>query len=344
MSTSLRGGHLAALVASLLFFALGMTEARAEAPAAAPLAEVNEDAITLKDLEQVIGARLSQLEEQIYELKRSELDALIAKRLFAQEAARRGITVSALVDAEVTAKVPLVTEQDIDAFYQANKARMRGDEAKVREQVRTHLQQQRLAARREEFINSLRSQAKIVMRLPRPPVMRLEVGTQGGPVRGPAEASVTLVEFSDFQCPFCKKSQTTLKQLQERYPGKLKLVYRDFPLDQIHPQARGASEAARCAGDQGKFWEYHDVLFTQSPQLNAEALRRYAEQISLDIAAFDRCVSSGLHREAVQRDIEEGARLGITGTPAFFINGRPVLGAQQIEAFTRVIDEELARQ
>jgi protein-disulfide isomerase len=173
-------------------------------------------------------------------------------------------------------------------------------------------------------------------------VTRLDVGIQGAPARGRADAPVTLVEFSDFQCPFCKRSQATLKQLQERYPGKLKLVYRDFPLDQLHPQARNASEAARCAGDQGKFWEYHDVLFTQAPQASPESLRRYAEQTGLDTAAFDRCLSSGLHREAVQRDVEEGTRLGVTGTPAFFINGRPVLGAQHIGAFTRVIDEELA--
>jgi protein-disulfide isomerase len=342
VSIPLRTGLVLPLATSMLFFALGMAGAQDKTPAAGPLAEVNDEPITGKDLEQGIGTTLSQLEEQIYGLKRRELEALIAKRLIAQEAARRGVAVSALVDTEVTAKVPPVTEQDIDTFYQANKARMRGDEAKVREQIRTNLQQQNLAARREEFVNSLRARAKIVTRLPRPPVVRMDVRTEGGPVRGSAEAPVTLVEFSDFQCPFCKRSQATLNQLLERYPGKLKIVYRDFPLDQLHPQARGASEAARCAGDQGKFWDYHDVLFTQAPPLSPDAMRRYAEQAGLDLVAFDRCLSSGQHRDAVQRDVEEGMRLGVTGTPAFFINGRPLVGAQQIEAFTRVIDEELA--
>jgi protein-disulfide isomerase len=172
--------------------------------------------------------------------------------------------------------------------------------------------------------------------------VRVEISTQGAPVRGPAAAPVTLVEFSDFQCPFCKQSQATLKQLLAQYAGKVKLVYRDFPLDQLHPQARDAAEAARCANDQGKFWEYHDLLFAQSPEAGSGSLRRYAAQAGLDPVTFDRCLSSGIHREAVQRDVEEGTRLGITGTPAFFINGRPVLGAQQIEAFTRVIEEELA--
>jgi protein-disulfide isomerase len=320
---------------------LGAPAAWAQTASAPPLAEVNGDLITIKDLEQAAGAKLIQLEEQLYEFKRRELDILIADRLFAQEAARRGMSVSALLDYEVTGKVALVTEQEIDAFQQANRDRVRGNEATARQQIRAHLQQQKLFARRDEFVTSLRSQARIVTRLPRPTVVRVEVGTQGAPLRGPAEAPVTLVEFSDFQCPFCKQSQATLTQLLKQYPGKLKLVYRDFPLDQIHPQARAAAEAARCANDQGKFWEYHDILFAQSPQASPEALRRYAEQSGLDAASFDRCLTSGLHRSAVQRDVDDGTRLGITGTPAFFINGRPVLGAQQIEAFTRVIEEEL---
>jgi protein-disulfide isomerase len=344
MTALVRATRASGLAAMLLSLALGAPTAQAETPGPQPVAEVNGDAITTKDLEQAVGTKLSRLEEQIYEIKRRELEILIANRLFAQEAAKRGLSVSRLLDAEITAKVPLVTEEEIDTFYQANKARVRGDEATARQQIRAHLQQQKLVARREEFVESLRSQAKIMRRLPPPPVVRVEVGTQGAPVRGPAEAPVTLVEFSDFQCPFCKQSQATLKQLQAQYAGKLKLVYRDFPLDQLHPQARAAAEAARCANDQAKFWEYHDVLFAQSPQASSESLRRYAEQTGLDITAFDRCLSSGLHREAVQRDVEEGTRLGITGTPAFFINGRPVLGAQQIEAFTRVIEDELARR
>jgi protein-disulfide isomerase len=334
----------AGLVVLLLSLTLGAPGARGETAVAAPLAEVNGETITVKELEQAAGVRLARLEEQLYELKRRELEALIADRLFAQEAARRSISVSALLDAEVTSKVTLVTEQEIDLFYQANKARVRGDEASGRQQIRTHLQQQKLFARRDEFVSALRSKSKIVMRLPSPSVVRVAVGTQGAPVRGPAEAPVTLVEFSDFHCPFCKQSQATLKRLLERYPAKLRLVYRDLPLDQLHPQARRAAEAARCATDQGKFWEYHDILFAEPPQANGESLRRYAERAGLDTVVFERCLASGSHREAVQRDVEEGTRLGITGTPAFFVNGRPLLGAQPLEAFTRLIDEELAQR
>lgn len=308
-----------------------------------PLAQVNGEAITAKDLESRLGAKLAKLEEQIYDLKRQELDSLIAQKLFAQEAAKRKISVAALLDAEVTAKVPLVTETEIDAFYQANKARIRGDDAETREKIRAFLQQQKLTAQRALFIESLRSQGKVIVRLQPPPVIRVEVSIQGAPVRGAADAPVTLVEFSDFECPFCKQAHPTLKQILERYPDKVRLAYRDFPLDSIHPQARRAAEAARCAQDQTKFWEYHDVLFSQSPRLSTDDLRRYADQVGLDVTKFDDCLTAGTHKAAVQRDLDEGNRLGITGTPAFFVNGRPLSGAQPLEAFARVIDDELTR-
>src|SRR5262245_6018545 len=335
-------------VGSLLYtLILGLTltglSFAADPQAAEPLAEVNGETITAKDLEGALGAKLSKLEEQIYDLKSRELDSLIAQRLFAQEAAKRGISVSALLDAEVTAKVSLVTEKEIEDFYQANKARMRGDDTEVRQKIRAFLQQQKLTARREAFVESLRSQGNVVVHLQPPPASLVEVSIDGAPIRGAADAPVTVVEFSDFECPFCKQTHPTLKQLLERYPGKVRLAYRDFPLDSIHPQARRAAEAARCAQEQGKFWEYHDVLFTQSPQLAPEDLRRYAAQMGLDVTKFDGCLSTGVHKAAVQRDLDEGNRLGITGTPAFFINGRTLSGAQPLEAFTRLIDQELAR-
>lgn len=328
----------------ILALALGASCVGAESPATTTqsLAEVNGDSITAEDLERALGARLRQLEQQVYDLKRKQLDTLIAERLLTQEAARRGTSVAALLDAEVTAKVGLVTEQEIEAFYQANKARLRGEEAVVREQVRTYLQQQKLAAQRARFVETLGSQAKVVDRLQAPPVVRVDVPVDGAPVRGAADAPVTVVEFSDFHCPFCKRIQPTLNQLLERYPGKVKLVYRDFPIDNLHPEARRAAEAARCAQDQGKFWEYHDLLFAGPPRAAPEDLERYAGQLGLDTTVFGRCLAGGVHRAAVQQDLDEGSRLGVAGTPGFFVNGRPLTGAQPLEAFVRVIEEELA--
>jgi protein-disulfide isomerase len=326
----------------LLALASGVPPVDAEVTSSPPLAEVNGHSITADDLERALGAKLRKLEEQIYDLKRQQLDTLIAERLLAQEAAKRGTSAAALLDTEVTAKVGLVTEQEVETFYQANKDRLQGEEAAVRPRIRTYLQQQKLAAQRARFVETLRARAKIVDRLEAPPVVRVDVPVDGAPVRGPADAPVTLVEFSDFHCPFCKRVQATLTQLLERYPGKVKLVYRDFPIDNLHPEARRAAEAARCARDQGKFWAYHDLLFAGPASAAPEDLQRYAGQVGLESAAFEQCLSGAVHRAGVQRDLDEGARVGVTGTPGFFINGRPLSGAQPLEAFVRIIEEELS--
>jgi protein-disulfide isomerase len=316
----------------------GQTPSKAE-----PLAEVDGQAITAEEVEKAIAAQLSKLEEQIYTLKSQKVEALIAERLLAREAAKRGMAVQALLDAEVTTKVALATEQEIETFYQANKARLKGDEATVREQIRAHLQKQKLAAQREAFVQSLRSQANVVVHLKAPAVFRAEVSMDGAPFKGPATAPLTIVEFTDFHCPFCKRVLPTLGQLESQYGDKVKLVFRDYPIDNLHPGARKAHEAARCAHAQGKFWAYHDALFANAPKTRPEQLKAYAEEVGLDLPAFEKCLNSGTYQATVQPDVEEGSRVGVTGTPVFFINGRLVSGAQPLESFVRVIEEELAR-
>jgi protein-disulfide isomerase len=248
-----------------------------------------------------------------------------------------------LLDAEVTGKVEPVREPEIETFYQANKAQLKGDEATVREQIRAHIQKQKLATQRGAFVQSLRSQANVVVHLKAPAVFRAEVGVDGAPFKGSATAPVTIVEFTDFHCPYCKRVLPTLGQLESQYGGKVKLVFRDYPIDNLHPTVRKAHEAARCAHDQGKFWAYHDAVFANAPKASPEQLKTYAQEVGLDVPAFEQCLSSGAYQAVVQRDVEEGTRVGVTGTPAFFINGRLVSGAQPLEGFVRVIEDELAR-
>lgn len=321
---------------------LALTPAFARA-ASEPLASVDGQEITADEIDKSVGAPLMKLQEQIYNMRRQKVEALINDRLLAKEAAKRGISVQALLDAEVTSKVGLVTEQEIEKFYQANKGNLKGEEDQVREQIRGSLQNQKLAQRRQEFLSSLRSQANVVINLKPPPVTRVQISDGGIAFKGPANALITIVEFSDFHCPFCKRVLSTLAQLESKYSGKIKLVFRDFPIDQLHPAARKAHEAARCANDQGKFWVYHDKLFATAPKASLDNLKTYAKDVGLDLNSFDQCLSSGKYEAAVQKDIEEGARAGVTGTPAFFINGRMISGAQPLESFVRVIDDELAR-
>jgi protein-disulfide isomerase len=169
------------------------------------------------------------------------------------------------------------------------------------------------------------------------------VSVDRAPFKGPATAPVTIVEFTDFHCPFCKQVLPTLTQIESQYGDKVRLVFRDYPIDNLHPAARRAHEAARCAHDQGKFWTYHDALFANAPKASPEQLQTYAQEVGLEVSAFEQCFNSGTYQAAVQRDMEEGTRVGVTGTPAFFINGRLVSGAQPLESFVRVTEEELAR-
>jgi protein-disulfide isomerase len=307
------------------------------------LAEVDGVAITSEEVEKSLASQLSKLEEQIYNLKRQKLEALIDDKLLEKEAAKRKLTLPALLDADVTSKVGLVTEQEIEKFYQENKAQIKGEQAQVREQIRSYLQNQKLNAKRDEFLKSLRSQAKVVINLKPPPVLRVEVSAAGAPFKGPAKAPVTIVEFSDFHCPFCRRVLPTLAQLESKYGEKVKLVFRDFPIDNLHPGATKAHEAARCANEQGKFWAYHDKLFASPPKSTPEIFKELAKEVGLDVTSFETCFDGGKYQADIKKDIEEGNRVGVTGTPAFFINGRLVSGAQPLEAFSRIIDDELAR-
>ncbi|MGZ8532966.1 MAG: thioredoxin domain-containing protein [Candidatus Binatia bacterium] len=307
------------------------------------LAEVDGVAVTSEDVEKTIAPQLSKLEEQIYSLKRQRIEALINERLLAKEATKRGVSVPALLDAEVTAKVGLVTEQEIEKVYQENRAQFKGEESNLRDQIRTHLQNQKLGTKRDEFLKALRSQAKVVVNLKPPPVFRVAVTVDGSPFKGPAKAPVTIVEFSDFHCPFCRRVIPTLAQLESQYGEKIKLVFRDFPIESLHPGATKAHEAARCANEQGKFWLYHDKLFAGPSNASPELFNGLAKELGLDAVAFETCLGSGKYQAAIKQDIEEGNRAGVTGTPAFFINGRLISGAQPVEVFARVIDDELAR-
>ena len=305
------------------------------------IAEVEGQKITSEELEKSISGELRNLQEQIYNLKHQKLENMINDRLLTLEANRRNISVAELLDTEVTRKVTLVTEQEVDAFYEANKANIK-DGPQIRVQIRQFLQNQRLGAEREKFLQTLRAKSNVVVHLQPPPVNRVQVNTDGAPVLGDEKAPVTIVKFEDFQCPFCRQAQPTFKALEARYDKKIKVVHRDFPIDSIHPLARRAAEAARCANAQGQFWKYHDKLYSVPLSTDPNQLSALAKETGLDVAAFDTCLSSGQFKATVQKDFEQGQQLGITGTPAFFINGRLLIGAQPVEAFAKIIDEELA--
>ncbi len=287
----------------------------------------------------MVAGQLQQLRQQEYDLKSKALGQIIAKRLLEMEAAKQGITVDQLTDREVKKKIDEPTDAEVEAYYLAQKDKMQRPLSDLRVQLHQALHQAKVRQAMEQYLSQLKANAKIQITLSPP---RVQVADDPRRARGNVNAAVSIVEFSDYHCPFCKQAETVVAEVFTKYDGQVRLVYRDFPLDNLHPHARAAAEAASCAGDQGKFWEYHDALFTNTPKASAEDLKGYAAMIGLDAAQFERCLNENTHRGRVQRDVEEATKLGLTGTPAFFINGRFLNGAQPIEKFVQIIDEELA--
>jgi protein-disulfide isomerase len=335
--------------AAVLAFFVSGPGAQSPAPAAPPagaervVATIDGERITEAELDRAVGAELGRLEQQIHDLRQRRLDAMIGERLLAREAAKRQLAVDALLTNEVDAKLAPITDEDVTRFYEANKARL-PNAPNIRDQIRSYLQMQRREDAKDDFIGALRASAAVSITLVPPPVRRAEVTVDTAPIRGEVAAPVTVVEFSDFHCPYCRTVQPTLLQLLDRYPGKVRLVYKDLPLDGLHPNARQASEAARCANDQGKFWPFHDALYSSAAgtDVSIEALTGHATKVGLDVAAFKQCLDSDRHLAGIQRDVEQAERLGLSGTPAFFVNGRLLTGAQPLEGFAKIVDEELA--
>src|SRR5213593_127493 len=309
---------------------------------AGKVATVGERTITRAELEDHVRAKLIELESQRYETLREGLDELIADELLKQEASARKTTPADLEKQEVEAKVAEPTDDEIQKVYDANKAQLGSQTLEqVRPRIVEYLKQQGMERRRQAFVDELKKTHKTTVAL-RPPV--IEVAAAGRPERGGgAKAPITIIEFSDYQCPFCGRAEGVVDEVMKHYGNKVRLVYRDFPLP-MHPQARPASEAANCANAQGKFWEYHAALFANQTALDEDKLKEYAKNVGLDAAKFDQCLKDKPFKAAIDRDVADGEKVGVNGTPAFFINGRMLSGAQPFDKFKEVIDEERSEE
>src|SRR5215468_5581437 len=307
------------------------------------VADIDGKVVYASDLEKSAAKALSEQRERFYHLQKQKLEEYIDAVLLTREAKKSGVSVETLWDREVYSKIMPVTNDEIDVFHGSNRSRLAMDPKESREQIREFLRNRKIEAQKALYLKSLRSNSRIETYLKLPPLFRAEVPITGAPSKGPEYAPVTIVKFEDFQCPFCKEFQPTITELLSRYDGKIRLVHKDLPLDSIHPQARQAAEAARCADEQGKFWSYHDILYAHSPNADKQSLTRYAKEVGLDINAFGRCLDSGKFKAVVQRDLRDGALLGVTGTPTLFINGREISGNQPLEVFETILNEELGQ-
>ena len=305
------------------------------------VAIVNGVSITAQQLDVRAADRLAAIRQQEYDTRRHVLDEMVSDQLVAKEAATRGLAPADLLRQEVDEKAAPVTPDVVAAIYERNKARFVGQpKEQALQQVEQALRQQSLQQRDAAYRRELASRASIVVHL-EPPRQNVLVPA-GSPTLGPATAPLTVVEFADYECPYCQRAEETVSTLLKEYPDRIRFVHADFPLS-IHDRAFVAARASRCASEQGRFWEYRRSLFATSGDFSDDDFKKRAAALGLRSEPFAACLASTRHDDAIRQSMDQGASLGVSATPTFFINGRMQMGAAPIEEFRRIVEEEMAR-
>ena len=296
------------------------------------VASIGTRSITLREVEHTVALPLYQADQQRSQLLHHALQQLIDEELLKTEASRQHVTVSQLV-ADASQSEAIARLANLPApVKQLSPGKARG--SVDLDAPRDPQEQARL---RQALLVSLRRQTNIRITLPEAELPILPVSADDDPSIGPADAPVTIVEFSDFECPYCRQSVQVIKEVLQKYPDKVKVVYRDYPSPN-HQYAKQAAEAAQCAAEQGYFWNYHDLLFSQQVAGIGWDFAALAKQVGLDQQAFALCRNTGRYREEVTKDLQDALRLGVSSTPTFFVNGRPLVGAHPLADFKTLID------
>jgi protein-disulfide isomerase len=303
--------------------------------------------ITYGDVEKQSAGKLKQAEVKaltdLYDARRGAIDEMLTKRLLEDEARSKGKTLEQWYQTDFEQTLPAPSEEEVKQLYEQHKNEVGGQSyEQVHDRLVQYLKQQKGHEQMSAFVDQLKKKHGVQITLPPPDLPRVEVAAKG-PSRGPDNAPVTIVEFSDFQCPYCGRAYPTVEKLMKDYDGKVRLVFRHFPLS-FHPNAEKAAEAAACAQDQGKFWQMHDKMFTNQQKLDVNDLKSFAKDLGLDTGKFDKCLDSGEKAALVSSDEKDGQQAGVNGTPAFFINGIFINGAVPYEQFKETIDRELKRK
>lgn len=333
------------LLLSFIFIAAAsLCQTSDAAKARQPIATVDGQTIYDEDLAASVQGQLLPLRNQEYEIKKKALDNLIEQKLLEAAAKKQGLTTEKLLFQEVDSKIPDPSDAEIEGYYEGYYLAQREGfnsplDDTLKSQIWLSVKQAKTRQLREEYMKRLHSDSNVAILLSPP---RVRVGYDPKRLRGNPKAPVMIVEFADYQCPYCQRVEATLKEVLAKYGDKVSLAYRDFPLTAIHSHAEIAAKASRCALEQGRFWEYHDQLFSAS-KLDKDTLVEYARNLKLDDKQFGSCLSSEKYNAEIEKDSEEGKKVGVHGTPGFFINGVTLSGAQPQDAFTRLIDDELQK-
>jgi protein-disulfide isomerase len=301
------------------------------------VAEIDGQKISRAEVHEKQAGPLLQARYDFFQAEQKALNNFVAQRLLENEARRQHLSVEQLVKREVEDKVPEPTAEQLRLVYDIldTKEAFEAVRGKIRESIRT----QQIKKAGLAYIEALHEKATVVLLLA-PPSSKVEVGNAFR--LGPADAPVQLIEFADYECPYCIKAYAELKKAKAEFGDRISFVYKDFPLP-MHAHAQKAAEAARCAGAQNKYWEYHERLFSTTA-IDLPQLKQFAMDLGLDRAKFDKCVDSGEQAAAVQNDAAEAQKIGLTGTPSFFLNGHFFTGAVKYDDLRHMVLQELAKK
>ena len=307
---------------------------------------VTEDEILAAAADDLESIELRKLREAAanardeHEAMMQAMERLLEEKLLTLEAAEQDVSKEQLIEREILRKITDPTEEEIDRVYELNKERVNRPKEDVADSIKRFLRDMKEKEIRDEFMSQLEQKNKVVRNLGQ---FRFDLKTVGHPSLGPEAAQVKLVLFSDFECPYCRDFKDTLMKITENYSGKVQLVFFQFPLNAIHPNAQRAAEASLCARDQNRFWEMHDMLFDNQRSLTEENILRQAMSLDgFDSAKFRECLSSGRHKKEILQDIRAAAAAGADSTPTLYVNGIYLSGGQPYETVSAIIDKELA--
>ncbi|MDA8020056.1 MAG: thioredoxin domain-containing protein [Thermoanaerobaculia bacterium] len=326
---------LGTLLGCILPLSVGATDSEV-------VAKIGDEVIHLSEAEATVQAELAELDSRRHAILEAAIDRLVSDRLLEIDAEARGLPLdSILAEIEAEAEATPVTDAEVDRWYQQNQARIRAPKAQVSDQIRTYLENENRARARAAKVAQLQEKygAEVLLE-----PMRFDLHLEDAPSYGPSDAAVTLVEYGDFECPPCGRLHGELKKLKAEYGDRVRFVFEHFPLESIHPNARAASRAAFCAGEQGEFWGMHDALFENQRSLNEATYLAHAAELGLDRDAFAGCLASDEANAAVDRDLADGRGVGVGGTPSLFVNGRRVhLAGDPYQSLKAELEKELGR-
>lgn len=309
------------------------------------VARVGSETITSQRLEVSLGSKLFDLRKDVYRMERDKLDQLIVDTIIQNEARASGKTLEQFLDETLPPQRFAVTDQEVNKYLEENQDRLRdwmGSAAELKSRVKNFLQQQKRLQGMNSYAQSLEKKYGVEVFLPVPQPPQVKVNIEGAPTAGPVDAAVTVIEFSDYECPACRANHhDVIKNVKAAYGDKVKWVFKDYPLRR-HKDAFKAAEAAHCAADQGHFWDYQDVLFS-AENLEEDSLVNSAASLGVAPDKMRQCLQQHKYKEYIEKEIQEATRVGVDRTPSFIINGTVHVGGPAFETFKRILDEELKK-